>query len=33
MPDFIESIKLNIQDIERIGYEGQANGMAYILIN
>ena len=31
--DFIESIQLSIQDIERIGYEGQITGMANIMID
>jgi len=33
MSDFIESIQLSIQDIERIGSEGQTTGMANILID
>ena len=33
MSDFIESIQLSIQDIERLGYEGQTTGMANIMIN
>jgi hypothetical protein len=33
MSDFIESIQLSIQDIERIGYEGQITGMANIMID
>jgi len=33
MSDFIESIQLSIQDIERIGYEGQTTGMANIMID
>ena len=33
MSDFIESIQLSIQDIERIGYEGQTTGMANIMIS
>ena len=33
LSDFIESIQLSIQDIERIGYEGQTTGMANIMID
>jgi len=33
MSDFIESMQLSIQDMERIGSEGQTNGMANILID
>ena len=31
--EFIESIQLNVKDMERIGCEGQTNGMANILID